>query len=181
MHGLAGLYAGQVAPGVYRWEISDEELFRTEKKQSGLTRTPDGRLALPLAMGGGHSDVEMPPWLRAGEESGWEVFGLGPAATKQEFLTRAGDVLEFPDYYGENWDAFYDLLTDMEWLPTDKGYLIVWAGWRALADGDRASFDTALEIFVDAAGVWSESDTPLFVLLPDADGADEIKELQRLA
>ncbi|GAA3213342.1 barstar family protein [Actinocorallia longicatena] len=180
MHGLEELIAGRVTPGVYRWEIEPDELFRTAKKPSGLTRTPEGRLALPLAMGGGHADVEMPPWLRDAEDTGWEVFGIGPARTKEDFLAAAGEILEFPDYYGQNWDAFYDLLTDMDWLPADKGYLVVWPGWKELADADRPAFETALEIFADAADAWSESETPMIVLLPGGDGDGAIKDLERL-
>lgn len=178
MHGLEELIAGRVAPGVYHWEIDPETLFRTTKKpQEGLTRTPEGRLALPLAMGGGHSDVEMPPWLREAEEAGWEVFGLGGAADKEEFLTDAADVFEFPEWFGGNWDAFYDCLTDMEWLPAEKGFLVVFAGWKDLADADPDTFETAMGIFKDATDAWAESDTPMYVLLP---GHDEVEGLKRL-
>jgi hypothetical protein len=168
MHGLEELIAGRVAPGVYRWPIEADELFRTARKapSAGLTRTPDGRLALPLAMGGGHADVEMPPWLRDAEEAGWEVFGLGPATSKDEFLTHAAEVFEFPEWFGGNWDAFYDSLTDLDWLPAEKGYLVVFAGWPELAAGDPAAFETAMEVFRDATGAWAESETPMMVVLP---------------
>jgi hypothetical protein len=181
MHGLEGLIAGRVAPGVYRWEIAPEELFRTEKRrpqqQPGLTRTPDGRLALPLAMGGGHGDHEAPPWLTDAEDAGWEVFGLDEVRDEGEFLAHAGEVLEFPEETGD-WDAFYDQLTDMEWLPAEKGYLLVWPGWRALAEAEPGTFATAVDVLRDAVGAWAESDTPMYVLLPGPDGA--LKDLQRL-
>lgn len=179
MHGLEELIAGRVAPGVYRWEIEPEELFRTARRpqRTGLTRTPDGRLALPLAMGGGGH--EMPPWLADAEDAGWEVFGLGESGDEQEFLAGAGEVLEFPeDSEIEDWDAFYDLLTDMEWLPAESGYLIVWPGWKALADAEPETFATAVDLFRDAVDAWAESDTPMYVLLPDAEGL--LKALERL-
>jgi RNAse (barnase) inhibitor barstar len=167
MYGLEGVLAGEVASGVYRWPIEEEELFRTSRKprQSGLTRTSEGRLALPLAMGGGHDDVEMPAWLREAEDAGWEVYGLGPAGTKNDFLAAAAEVFEFPDYFGGNWDAFFDCLTDLEWQPTGQGHLVVWAGW---ADTDKETFETALEIFGEAADSWADTETPFVVLLPGA-------------
>jgi hypothetical protein len=168
MHGLEELIAGRVAPGVYRWPIEADELFRTAKKapSAKLTRTPEGRLALPMAMGGGHADVEMPPWLRDAEEAGWEVFGLGPATSKDEFLAHVAEVFEFPEWFGGNWDAFYDSLTDLEWLPTQKGYLVVFAGWSDLAAADPAAFETAMEVFRDATDAWAESETHMMVVLP---------------
>ncbi len=173
MHGLEGLIAGRVAPDVYRWEIPLEELFRTTRRpqRTGLTRTPDGRLALPLAMGGGHADVEVPPWLAEAEDAGWEVFGLGESQDEQAFFANAADVLEFPEEADStDWDAFYDLLTDMEWLPAERGYLIVWPGWKSLADAASETFSTALDVFRDAVNTWAESDTPMYVLLPGPDG-----------
>ncbi|MDX6742717.1 barstar family protein [Actinocorallia sp. A-T 12471] len=182
MQGLEDVIAGHGTPGVYRWEIDQEELFRTVRKApspAAPKRTAEGRLALPLAMGGGHSDVEMPPWLIAAEDAGWEVFGLGPAEGKDAFLERAGEVLEFPEYYNaESWDAFYDLLTDMEWLPARSGYLIVWPGWRDLNAADPDAFTTALDVFADAVDAWAESDTPMFVLLPA--GPDDLPDLPQL-
>ncbi|ROO90742.1 barstar (barnase inhibitor) [Actinocorallia herbida] len=174
MQGLEDVIAGQGTPGVYRWEIDPAELFRTVRRAPSPatpTRTPEGRLALPLAMSGGHTDVEMPPWLIAAEDGGWEVFGLGPAEDKDAFLAHVGEVLEFPEYYNaHSWDACYDLLTDMEWLPAQVGYLIVWPGWRELSEAAPEVFATALEVFGDAVEAWAESETPMFVLLPAGPG-----------
>jgi hypothetical protein len=181
MHGLEDLIAGRVAPGVYRWEISLEDLFRTAKRpqRTGLTRTRDGRLALPLAMGGGHADVEVPPWLAEAEDAGWEVFGLGDSHDEQGFFANAAEVLEFPEESDcEDWDAFFDLLTDMEWLPAERGHLVVWPGWRTLAEAAPETFSTALDVFRDAVDAWAESDTPMYVLLPGQE--DELGELKPL-
>ena len=178
MHGLEELVDGRVTPGVYRWEITSEELFRTARRpqRTGLTRTAEGRLALPMATGGGH---EVPPWLADAEDAGWEVFGLGESADEQEFLANAEEVLEFPEESdSEDWDAFYDLLTDMEWLPAEKGYVIVWPGWKTLAEAAPETFATVMDVFRDAVDAWSESDTPMYVLLPGIDG--ELKELNAL-
>jgi hypothetical protein len=175
MHGLEELIAGRVAPGVYRWPIEADELFRTAKKapSAKLTRTPEGRLALPMAMGGGHADVEMPPWLRDAEEAGWEVFGLGPATSKSRRGSTGGRSRRIPEWFGGNWDAFYDSLTDLEWLPAQKGYLVVFAGWSELAAGDPSAFETTMEVFRDATDAWAESETPMMVVLPGSGPAIE--------
>jgi Barstar (barnase inhibitor) len=33
--------------------------------------------------------------------------------------------LEFPDYFGRNWDAVWDCLTDLDWLPAPAYLLVV--------------------------------------------------------
>ncbi|AXE28360.1 hypothetical protein C0216_33215 (plasmid) [Streptomyces globosus] len=36
-----------------------------------------------------------------------------------------GDVLRFPEYFGWNWNAFYDCLRDLQWLSTDRHIIII--------------------------------------------------------
>ncbi|QDU81619.1 Barstar (barnase inhibitor) [Polystyrenella longa] len=36
------------------------------------------------------------------------------------FLDHLAEVLEFPSYFGRNWDALSDCLTDLSWLKCDE-------------------------------------------------------------
>jgi RNAse (barnase) inhibitor barstar len=35
--------------------------------------------------------------------------------------------LKFPEYFGKNWNALQDCLRDLEWIPSDYGYIIIWS------------------------------------------------------
>ncbi len=50
--------------------------------------------------------------------------------TNGDLFDEFAAVLQFPHYFGENWDAFDECLNDLEWLPAN-GYLIV------IFDADR--------------------------------------------
>jgi RNAse (barnase) inhibitor barstar len=134
--GLGPLLAGQAKPGVYRWTIP------------GSTR---------------RSDVE-----GAAREAGWRLFWLaGQSVTeKDELLDLCADGFGFPDWFGHNWDALGDCLTDLTWVETESGFLVVYAGWQALAQESPEDFGTALQIFEEAVDLWRDSDTPMTVLLP---------------
>ncbi len=58
--------------------------------------------------------------------------------------------LELPDYYGENWDALWDCLTDMASEPLCVRVL----GFETLKRRFPAAADTLLEIFCDLKA-WS--------------------------
>ena len=47
-----------------------------------------------------------------------EKVALAGARDKNAFLNAVAQALVFPDYFGHNWDAFYDCLVDLE---HDKG------------------------------------------------------------
>src|SRR5262245_61564665 len=42
--------------------------------------------------------------------------------------------LQFPGYFGENWDAFMECLTDLEWLPGDAYVLFITNSNRLLEE-----------------------------------------------
>lgn len=133
---LVGLLTGQVEPGVYAWQPGN-----------------------PLAA----SD-----WVAQSEQAGWrpiELDGRGITG-KEAFLRRCAEVFSFPEWFGENWDALEDSLTDLAWLPAQAGYLVVYAAWDDLAEADPGSFRTALDIFAEAVESWRDSATPMAVLLP---------------
>ncbi|MGH8083657.1 MAG: barstar family protein [Lysobacter sp.] len=90
---------------------------------------------------------------------------LRDCADKPAVLARLGQALQFPDWFGGNWDALADSLGDLSWLPA-PGYLLLveHAGdWRE-ADGE--GFDTLLAILGEAATDWRERNVAFWVLLP---------------
>ena len=40
-------------------------------------------------------------------------------------MDEIGAVLQFPDYFGENYPALDECLNDMDWLPTEVGYAVI--------------------------------------------------------
>jgi RNAse (barnase) inhibitor barstar len=150
VNGLRDLLTEALPTGVYRWPVP------------GSTR---------------RADVE-----DAADAAGWRLYWLaGQAVTdKDEFLTLCADTFAFPDWFGHNWDALHDCLTDLTWEDPASGYLVVYAGWQALAQEEPDSFATALEIFAEAAGLWQDTDSPMAVLLPVSTAQDEPADLPLL-
>lgn len=48
------------------------------------------------------------------------------------------ELLKFPEYFGWNWNAFYDCLRDLRWLSSDHHVLIIDAAESALSEDDVA-------------------------------------------
>lgn len=85
--------------------------------------------------------------------------------SKEQFLTVMAEALSFPDYFGMNWDAFEDCLTDMSAHEDAGGYLIVYDGIQTFAEEDPENFDTAVEILKDAASFWTDQGKRMIVVL----------------
>ena len=62
------------------------------------------------------------------DAAGWRVAELAEAEDLVSFHTEIAAVLGFPDHYGENLDALWDCLTDLE-----VATALVWSGWEDLA------------------------------------------------
>lgn len=45
--------------------------------------------------------------------------------TKEFLLNELAAVFKFPKHFGQNFDALYDCLTDLEWLGVDHIYLLI--------------------------------------------------------
>jgi hypothetical protein len=46
----------------------------------------------------------------------WRI-DLHGASSKAEVIARLAAALHFPDWFGHNWDALSDCLSDLGWLP----------------------------------------------------------------
>lgn len=62
--------------------------------------------------------------------------------------------LEFPDYFGHNWDAVEECLADLEWLPA-KGYILLFTDAHLILPADEEEFSTFLEVLNDAGEAWA--------------------------
>ncbi|MQY05335.1 barstar family protein [Actinomadura macrotermitis] len=101
-------------------------------------------------------------------EAGLRAFVLdGRRILDKDTLLRAcAEVFDFPEWFGANWDALEDCLTDLSWAPAHRGYLVLYEGWTRLAGDDEGSFRTALDVFAEAVESWRDTPTPMSVLLP---------------
>lgn len=82
-------------------------------------------------------------------------------------LAAIGSALECPDWFGQNWDAHTDCLTDLGWSQAPR-YVLVFSGTGNFASLAPDDFDTLMEILSQASTSWAELQVPLwaFVLEP---------------
>ncbi|OYY95731.1 MAG: hypothetical protein B7Y41_00055 [Hydrogenophilales bacterium 28-61-23] len=72
---------------------------------------------------------------------------------RRDLLGAIGRALDFPDYYGANWDALDECLRDLSWRDGPISLLIEHA--EAIPD---AAMATLVEIFLQAAQGWAEQE-----------------------
>ena len=71
--------------------------------------------------------------------------------------------LEFPSYFGHNWDAVDECLRDLSWLPA-KGYALRVRQARALWATAPESAGVLIESWLCAAEHWADHDTPFHLI-----------------
>jgi len=74
--------------------------------------------------------------------------------TKRGLLDEFARALAFPAGSGRNWDAFEEMLADLEWLPAAGYLLIVTSAHELLADLPE-EYDTFIEIVESVAKEWA--------------------------
>jgi hypothetical protein len=101
---------------------------------------------------------------KAAVQAGLAVFRLDLAGVNEKagFLNEAAKVLQFPSYFGFNWDAFEDCLTDLSWFET-KGYVLLIQNLEQFQQNAPADAATTQKILEDAADYWKQHKIPFFV------------------
>ena len=89
---------------------------------------------------------------------------LSKVTTKEDFLSTISKALKFPSYFGMNWDAFEECLTDFEWC-TAKGYVIILQAVEAFSRKVPDEFKTACHILKSAAEYWKSQKKPFYVFI----------------
>ena len=89
---------------------------------------------------------------------------LSTCATSAAALEELGRALAFPEYYGANFDALSDCLSDPDWQPA-SGHVIFIDGLATLRNGDPEGFATLIEVLQGVADQRRESGHPFWLLL----------------
>ena len=98
------------------------------------------------------------------EHAGWgfgHVDGWTAGDSKSAFLAAVGEALDFPDDYGQNFDALADCLDDIG--GGVAGVVLLWDGWGTLARADERAFSVALSVL--GSRVNADKGVPFSVLL----------------
>lgn len=99
----------------------------------------------------------------------WRV-DLAGVRGKQELLETIARELAFPEWFGSNWDALEDCLTDLGWCVA-SGYALILENAGGFAAADPDEFEAALEVFDAAAEYWYDEDVPFWVFVGGVDYA----------
>ena len=84
--------------------------------------------------------------------------------SKQTFLKQAAEAMEFPAYFGANWDAFDECITDLTWCPAQR-YVILYDHADIFAQAEPTQYQIALDIFNSAKEYWEANNIPLKFLV----------------
>ncbi|MEP7156477.1 MAG: barstar family protein [Betaproteobacteria bacterium] len=95
---------------------------------------------------------------------------------KEQFLNHAAIAMKFPSHFGNNWDAFYDCLTDMDWVEAD-GYVIYFDHTDGFATHHESQLETVIELFQDAVDFWKGEGKAMLVLLSGDHAPPGIKKI----
>ena len=123
---------------------------RLRAADSGLYRSADARALAPVPAAG----LDVVPIRLAG------------VANKDALLERFASALEFPDWFGGNWDALEDCLGDLSWRPQGDRVLLI-EGFESLALVSHDDFRVLLDLLADVAEHWSAQGRAFVVLFLD--------------
>jgi len=103
---------------------------------------------------------------KAAKTAGYAYFHIEgqKLTTKEQFLNHAALATHCPEYFGDNWDAFEDCLTDLSWVDAE-GYLIVYDHTDVFAEHAPQHFDTLIEVLKESAEFWHGQGKPMIALL----------------
>lgn len=105
----------------------------------------------------------------AATSAGLAIFriDIGRVQSKKEFLLRIAKALNFPEWFGHNWDALNDCLTDLSWLG-GSGWVVIIENAKTFAERHPEEFATVVQIFKSATEHWRGKTTPLWILIHDS-------------
>ena len=74
--------------------------------------------------------------------------------TKRGLFGAFAEALRFPDYFGRNWDAFWECINDLSWLKA-SGYLLIVSDAEMLLAKNDEDYKIFIGIMTDAGKAWA--------------------------
>lgn len=134
----------------------DYEQLLTDPGEAGIFLRPTDAQELDAAA------------LRAGLTR-WTV-DLAGVRSKADLLAALAARLQFPEWFGSNWDALNDVLAELAWeQPNGVVLTLDHCGDLAVADPD--AFETALEVLDSVAEGCYDEDIPFWVFVGGIDAS----------
>ncbi|MFL6565363.1 MAG: barstar family protein [Burkholderiales bacterium] len=100
--------------------------------------------------------------LRGGKLSLARI-ALQDVSEKRALLRRIAAKLAFPAWFGENWDALEDCLSDLSWRE-GEGNVLVLEGFQLLPADDLGEL---IDVMISAAAFWADRGKPFFAVFVD--------------
>ena len=92
---------------------------------------------------------------------------LKGAGSKEQLLERIAQALKFPDWFGRNWDALEDCLTEV------RGCLLFY-DYQGIEADDLA---VLLDVLASSAEFWADQGEPFFAIFVDPAGELDLDDL----
>ena len=83
-----------------------------------------------------------------------------------DFYASFSEHFDFPDYFGENTEAFYELMNDLDWLEKSS-FIIILQNYDTMLQNDKDDKLMCLEMLYQTALEWQE--------VPNFEGEDEFR------
>jgi hypothetical protein len=93
------------------------------------------------------------------------------ARTAAHFLDECAAALQFPPYFGENWDACDECLADLPWLKTDGVIVGVTDAHHLLDKGPAEDLQRLLAVLTHASQSWEPGPFHVVLQVPPAEAA----------
>lgn len=118
-----------------------------------------------MAVSGPFFAVSAEPADLSNEARGWQDSGLvvrairgRKARTVEGLFDEFAAAFQFPYYFGENWAAFRDCITDLDWLPFRPGVVVlIYGADQVLEDAHPAELGTLIAALSSAADEFAEA------------------------
>jgi hypothetical protein len=103
--------------------------------------------------------------LDAFNEEGFAVVAVRACAVhaERDLLAVLGRSLQFPEYFGNNWDALDECLADLSWLPAG-GYVVCIYGAEQIWRDMPRTIAKLVSAWLFAAERWGKQDVPFHLI-----------------